>query len=173
MVNAIAIPKILIGTWSLLNTTPTDLNGVPKPPEEPGYGHHPTGQILYTPTHMSANIMSTDRAHRPASLAWPANTTEKLQNWAIVGRTTLHYAGPLTALEGSGDKNGRLIHGPLTVSNRPSWDGTPQERNYTLTEEEVTVEGEGGEVRKRLVLHLWARNETSKNIANLFWEKIA
>jgi len=114
--------------------------------------------------------MSTGPQHHPSTLTWPANTTEMLYNWAIVAKTSLHYAGPLTALEGSGNVTGRLIHGPLTVSSRPSWNGTDQARNYTLSEEVVRVES--GE-RKRLVLHLWGRNETTKEIANLFWEKIA
>jgi hypothetical protein len=122
---------------------------------------------------MSANIMSTDPSHRPKKLSWPANTTEVLQNWAIVGKTGLHYAGPVAALEGSNERNGSLIHGPLTVSSLPSWDGTPQARNYTLFEEEVVEEGQCGQVGKRLVLNLWARNETANEIATLFWEKIA
>jgi hypothetical protein len=121
---------------------------------------------------MSANIMSTAPQHRPAGLTWPANTTAMLYDWAIVTKTSLHYGGPLTALEGSGNETGRLIHGPLTVSSRPAWDGTAQARNYTLTEEVPDKEGESSK-KRRLVLHLWARNETSREIANLFWEKIA
>lgn len=151
------------------NNPSTDLNGIPKPKDINSY-ISPRGQILYTPTHMSANIMDTDPSRRPSDLQWPANTTELLYNWAIIAKSSLHYAGPLTALEGSDNKTGRLIHGPLLISSRPAWYETPQARNYTLVEESV---GNGDErKRTRLVLRLWARNETKGEIANLFWEKV-
>ncbi|RMZ67445.1 Lipocalin-like domain-containing protein [Pyrenophora seminiperda CCB06] len=123
----------LAGTYSLLNTSST-LNNVPIP--ESTYGQHPVGLLIYTAAgFMSATITATEPALRP-SVSFPYKANETDAEWALVGKHSIGYAGPLsinTAFPAN-ETNGQVFHGPLTVANVPTLAGERQPRNYTIVE---------------------------------------
>jgi len=128
-----------------------------------GLGHNPIGQITYDPNgYMSVGMISTTPGDIP-----PPRTPDKptYDDFAKVGEHILAYAGELhIAWDNSTVTSGRLYHGPLMMSSRTSWLGTNQTRNYDVT---MNATETGG----RDVLHLWLRNETSDQVANLFWAR--
>ena len=123
----------LAGTYSLLNTSST-LNNIPVP--ETTYGKHPVGLLTYTAAgFMSATITATEAAFRP-NVSFPYKANETDAEWALVGKHSIGYAGPLsvnTALPAN-ETSGQLFHGPLTVADVPTMVGEKEVRNYTVVE---------------------------------------
>ncbi|OAL47404.1 hypothetical protein IQ07DRAFT_115304 [Pyrenochaeta sp. DS3sAY3a] len=151
---------VLSGAWQLLNSTPTYLNGTLRPPSNTGI--YANGTLIYHPLgFMSANIIS----NTPSQIApvRPNNTAPTDEDYILIGKHTLSYAGGLHAWPGSNATHGTLTHGPLTMATAPKWRGTNQTRNYVLTK---------GGFEGRDVLHLWLRNEEEDSIANLHWARI-
>lgn len=110
---------------------------------------------------MSATIAATEPQFRPESLTFPYQANQSDEDWALVGKHTLGYAGPFTFINGSTSSSGTLIHGPLTVGNVPSWVGSNQTRNYT-------VFAEPGEA---VLLNVFSAR-TDGTIGELWWQKL-
>ncbi|EXF77918.1 hypothetical protein CFIO01_04172 [Colletotrichum fioriniae PJ7] len=128
------ILAILAGTYQLLNTSATR-DGVAVPDRT--YGSNPVGILSYSKSgFMSATITSTDPEDRPANLTFPFEDSQSDADWALVGKHSIGYAGPLRISDAfpANATFGQVIHGPLTVANVPSMAGGSQARNYTLYE---------------------------------------
>ncbi|KAK4195042.1 peptidase S8/S53 domain-containing protein [Triangularia verruculosa] len=117
-----AILSALAGTYELLNIT--------------------RSLLIYTSTgYMSAHMASFNVSELPengANMVWPPrNTTELDDAWAIVAKTTLAYAGGLSINPDvpSTKRSGAVLHGPLHVTNTPSWVGGTQKRNYRIVKQ--------------------------------------
>lgn len=126
-----AILEAIAGTYSLINTT-SALNGEPIPDE--AYGEHPVGIITYSKSGwMSATITATEPELRP-NLTFPFQPEDAETDWALVGKHSIGYAGPVTISRDipATPIRGQIFHGPLTVANVPSWVNTLQRRNYTI-----------------------------------------
>lgn len=94
---------------------------------------------------MSATIVATEPEFRPLNLTFPFQPTDSDADWALVGKHSIGYAGPLRVNPevASNETSGQVLHGPLVAANVPSWMGTSQKRNYTV----VVREEEGQGVR--------------------------
>ncbi|KAH3911465.1 hypothetical protein HBI56_103630 [Parastagonospora nodorum] len=133
----------LAGTYTLINTT-SALNGVSIP--DAAYGTAPIGILIYTSTGwMSATITATEPELRPPQLIFPFQANDTDADWALVGKHSIGYAGPLRLSDAipANLTHGQVFHGPLTVANVPSWKGQNQRRNFTVIEE-------GGETLLRI-----------------------
>ncbi|KXH64274.1 hypothetical protein CSAL01_06799 [Colletotrichum salicis] len=87
------ILAILAGTYQLLNTSATR-DGVAVPDRT--YGSNPVGILSYSKSgFMSATITSTDPEDRPANLTFPFEDSQSDADWALVGKHSIGYAGPL------------------------------------------------------------------------------
>jgi hypothetical protein len=84
---------------------------------------------------MSATITATEPELRP-NLTFPFQPEDSDTDWALVGKHSIGYAGPLRLSDAipANRTNGQVFHGPLTVANVPTWVGTSQRRNYTIYE---------------------------------------
>ena len=83
-----------------------------------------------------------------------------LIKWALVGRHSIGYAGPLqisTAIPAT-RTHGQVIHGPLTVANVPSMAGASHIRNYTLFDNGKTL--------------LIASQRDASNRGELWWKRL-
>jgi hypothetical protein len=129
------ILKAIAGTYTLVNTSSTH-NGesIPDLP----YGEHPVGLLIYTATGwMSATITATESAFLP-NLTFPYQANDTDADWALVGKHSIGYAGPLSI---NSDvpahlTEGQVFHGPLITANVPTWVGQSHRRNYTVVERE-------------------------------------
>lgn len=164
------------------------LNEVPVP--DAVYGSAPVGILTYSKSgFMSATITSTDLEDRPANLTFPYRDGQSdadvspnhprearfieifdlhiskkrvliLPKWALVGRHSIGYAGPLqisTAIPAT-RTHGQVIHGPLTVANVPSMAGASHVRNYTLFDNGKTL--------------LIASQRDAANRGELWWKRL-
>jgi hypothetical protein len=86
---------------------------------------------------MSATITATEPSFRPPQLTFPFKANDTDADWALVGKHSIGYAGPLRLSDGipANETHGQVWHGPLTVANVPSWAGESQRRNYTIVDE--------------------------------------
>ncbi|CAK1364330.1 hypothetical protein CB0940_08030 [Cercospora beticola] len=126
-----AILDALAGTYALINTT-SARDGVPIPDE--AYGERPVGIITYSKSGwMSATITATEPELRP-NLTFPFQPEDSDDDWALVGKHSIGYAGPITISRDipANTTSGQIFHGPLVVANVPSWQGALQRRNYTI-----------------------------------------
>jgi len=85
---------------------------------------------------MSATITATEPEFRPGNLTFPFLPEQSDADWALVGKHSIGYAGPLsvnTQLPAN-KTNGQVFHGPLTVANVPSMFNATHRRNYTVVE---------------------------------------
>jgi hypothetical protein len=105
--------------------------------------------------------------HRPADLVYPApaNDTQNMNKWALVGKHTLSYAGQVTVkvrsdAQENGEIQGELAHGPIIIANQPSWVGTTVYRNFTIFE-------------KDNLLKITAWSEALQMGNSLFWKKLS
>lgn len=108
-------------------------NGVPIPDE--AYGKAPVGILSYSKSgYMSATISATEPWLRPQELTFPFTANQSDADWALVGKHSIGYAGPLTISDAipATPTSGQLFHGPLVAANVPRWVGTKQLRNYTV-----------------------------------------
>ncbi|EKD17583.1 uncharacterized protein L3040_006704 [Drepanopeziza brunnea f. sp. 'multigermtubi'] len=124
----------LAGVYSLVNTSSTE-NDIPIP--DAVYGKNPVGLLIYTASgFMSATITATEPELRPDGLTFPYLPNQSDADWALVGRHSIGYAGPLSINTDlpANETHGQLFHGPLTVANVPSMVGIEQRRNYTVFE---------------------------------------
>ncbi|KAH7341191.1 Lipocalin-like domain-containing protein [Pyrenochaeta sp. MPI-SDFR-AT-0127] len=150
------IAAVLAGSWQLLNSTPTYLNGTKVPPGD--LGDNEVGLLIYDANgYMSANMASTEPEHQVPN---KENLTDF--DYSMIGRHTLSYAGELHVWNGSNETAGTLTHGPLTMATRPRWLSRNQTRNYIVSK--AAFEGKD-------VLHLWLRDEKEGKIANIFWAR--
>ncbi|KAH7311360.1 Lipocalin-like domain-containing protein [Stachybotrys elegans] len=132
MVNHTAILAALAGTYSLINTT-SYFNGDPIP--DAAYGAAPVGVIHYSKSgYMSATISATEPELRPQELTFPFTPDQDDADWALVGKHSIGYAGPLRISDAvpATAESGQVFHGPLIAANVPRWVGTSQVRNYTI-----------------------------------------
>jgi hypothetical protein len=97
---------------------------------------------------MSATITATEPWLRP-NLTFPYQVNDTDADWALVGKHSIGYAGPLRISDAipANETNGQVFHGPLTVANVPTWVNTSQRRNYTIYERE-----EEGNIAKYLLI---------------------
>lgn len=105
-------------------------------PDE-AYGEDPVGILTYSRSgFMSATITATEEHLRPENLTFPFQPEHSDEDWALVGKHSIGYAGPFTINEEvpATPTHGQIFHGPLTVANVPSWVGSKQRRTYTLYE---------------------------------------
>ncbi|OHF02911.1 hypothetical protein CORC01_01669 [Colletotrichum orchidophilum] len=142
------ILAILAGTYQLLNTSATR-DGVTVPDRT--YGSNPVGILSYSKSgFMSATITSTNPEDRPANLTFPFEDSQSDADWALVGKHSIGYAGPLRISDAipANATFGQVLHGPLTVANVPSMAGGSQARNYTLYEDgkilRISTQRDGG-----------------------------
>jgi hypothetical protein len=86
---------------------------------------------------MSATITATEPSFRPPQLTFPFSPNDTDADWALVGKHSIGYAGPLRLSDAipANETHGQVFHGPLQVANVPSWVGQSHRRNYTITEE--------------------------------------
>ncbi|KAF2207093.1 hypothetical protein CERZMDRAFT_115421 [Cercospora zeae-maydis SCOH1-5] len=134
-----AILDALAGTYSLVNTT-SARDGVPIPDD--AYGKKPVGIITYSKSGwMSVSITATEPEWRPENLTFPFQPEDSDHDWALVGKHSIGYAGPVTISRDipANTTSGQIFHGPLVVANVPSWQGALHRRNYTIHK---TGEGE-------------------------------
>lgn len=110
---------------------------------------------------MSATIAATEPGFRPENLTFPFQASQLDEDWALVGKHTLAYAGPFTFMEGSTNSSGTVVHGPLTVGNVPSWVGSNQSRNYTV------FAGQD----EALLLNIFSAR-TDGTVGELWWQKL-
>ncbi|KAI1857547.1 uncharacterized protein JN550_013180 [Neoarthrinium moseri] len=126
----------LAGAWSLVNKTSYFPNGTISPPSNDPLGSKPVGIIAYTSTGwVTMNSMATEPALRPDWLTWPPQDNQTDADWAVLGRHTYSYAGPVTDVVPRYPTAGSLVHGPLTFSNIPAQVGTAQHRDYELLDD--------------------------------------
>lgn len=98
-------------------------------------GRAPVGLLSYSASgYILMNSMATEPAFRPQSLTYPAQDNQTDAEWALVGRHTYSYAGPVTIVREDTPTTGALIHGPLVVADVPSMVGSNQSRTYALLE---------------------------------------
>ena len=112
---------------------------------------------------MSANLQSTDAEDRPptdlGSFPPENNDTDTLWEWALMGAHTLSYAGPFSIVWADEEKLvGEAIHGPLTMSMNPVWEGSEQKRNFSVLED--------GNV-------LWITGTTNSGSSELYWRRLS
>ncbi|EMF16921.1 uncharacterized protein SEPMUDRAFT_137655 [Sphaerulina musiva SO2202] len=165
--NTTNIVAALAGTYALVNTSST-LNGVPVP--DRAYGENPIGLLTYTSSgFMSATIAATEEELRPANLTFPYNESDPVEDWALVGKHTLAYAGPWSISPDipASNTSGRLIHGPLWVANVPSWVDSQQRRNYTVF---TSTSGDGFPAGTKL-LRIDSRRDGG-NAGVLWWRSV-
>ncbi|KAI8933868.1 hypothetical protein NX059_009566 [Plenodomus lindquistii] len=157
------IYKAIAGTYTLLNTSST-ANFIPVP--DRAYGTAPVGILIYTATgFMSATITATEPELRP-NLTFPFNFNDTDADWALVGKHSIGYAGPLriNAALPANETSGQVFHGPLTVANVPTWQGDSQPRNYTVIDQE-----EEGEMVRYLRI---GSDRGNGNRGVLWWKRI-
>ncbi|KAI1206930.1 uncharacterized protein F4807DRAFT_437713 [Annulohypoxylon truncatum] len=127
--------KALTGSWLYLNVTTYYDNGTIAHSEEPTLGKFPVGMLTYQPTWMSATFMSSRPEDRPpdlninsaAALAGPDD------EWALIGKHTMAYAGPWRVSQTTEDKEvGQIAHGPIRVAWLPSWVGGTLVKDYEI-----------------------------------------
>lgn len=110
--------------------------------------------------YMSASMTTTDADQYPPNRS-PLPMTQ--EDYVLIGQHTLVYAGELHVVwENSSATVGRLTHGPVIMTNKPSWLGTSMIRNY------VVIEG-GEEFGGRNLLRLWSRDEAKDIVSNIYW----
>ncbi|CBX97586.1 hypothetical protein IAQ61_001204 [Plenodomus lingam] len=159
------ILQALAGTYTLVNTSST-LNNVPVP--DLAYGAAPVGLLTYTAAgYMSATITATEPELRPSHLIFPFRANDSDSDWALVGKHSIGYAGPLRISTDvpANETQGQVFHGPLTVANVPSWAGQSQRRNYTIVDR--MEEG-----RRERYLRIGSERGNG-NRGVLWWRKIA
>ncbi|KAI1450089.1 hypothetical protein F5Y02DRAFT_172250 [Annulohypoxylon stygium] len=133
--------KALTGSWLYLNVTTYYDNGTIAHSEEATLGKNPVGMLTYQPTWMSATFMSARPEDRPPSLdtnlpSLPGPDDE----WALIGKHTMAYAGPWHVSQTTEDKEvGQLTHGPTWVAWLPSWVGRTLVKDYKLYDEGATL----------------------------------
>ncbi|KAK4666213.1 hypothetical protein QC763_405740 [Podospora pseudopauciseta] len=133
-----AIMNFLAGTYSLLNNTQWR-NGTQV--SDP-WGEKPAGLITYTRYgYMSAVMNSMEPDMRPPDIQWPPNTGGSIDDWALIGKTSLSYAGPfsLNTSVPLTKFRGQVLHGPVTTASIPRFVGQIQRRNYTVIEQDGEV----------------------------------
>ncbi|KAF2707948.1 hypothetical protein K504DRAFT_492539 [Pleomassaria siparia CBS 279.74] len=161
MVNPSKILTALAGTYSLLNTSSYHL-GVAIP--DASYGTAPVGILMYSAAgYMSATITATENEFRPGNLTFPFLLGQSDLDWALIGKHSIGYAGPLsvnTALPAT-KTNGQVFHGPLVVANVPNMAGATHKRNYTVVER-----GDG------TYLRIGSQREGGYT-GELWWKKVA
>lgn len=99
------------------------------------WGTGAIGLITYTPEgFMAATLATNDPDLLPKNVTSPPQAGQTDEDWALVGRHTLSYAGHWSINETfPSDKNsGQILHGPLTVANIPTWIGMTQRRTYNV-----------------------------------------
>lgn len=166
MVNASEILTALAGTYALVNTS-SFFQGTPIP--DASYGSAPVGLLIYTATgFMSATITATEPEFRPTNLTFPFLPNQTDSDWALVGKHSIGYAGPLRVnLDLPANKtSGQVFHGPLTVANVPSMVNATQRRNYT-----VVREG-GGNGNGSVLLRIGSERGGGFT-GELWWRKVA
>ncbi|KAK3998189.1 hypothetical protein QBC44DRAFT_805 [Cladorrhinum sp. PSN332] len=127
--------KAIAGTYALHNYT-IIRDGVPGLVRWWGTGID--GVISYSPTGwVTTTMRSNDPTLLPQNLAYPPQEGQLDSDWAMIGRSSLAYAGPYT-VNVTSKTTGSIAHGPLIAGSIPSTMGNVLVRNYTI----VKIEGE-------------------------------
>jgi hypothetical protein len=77
------------------------------------------------------SLRSSDAALLPLNLTYPPRDDQLDSDWAKIGKTTLSYWGPYTAVPTT-ELTGSVVHGPLVGSHVPRSVGSTLQRNYTV-----------------------------------------
>lgn len=124
--------------------------------------------ITYTAEgYMSATLATTDPAYLPKNITFPAQAGQSDEEWALIGKHTLFYAGKFSINETfpSDKRSGQVLHGPIEVSSIPSLIGSFMKREY-----EVDYDEWGKIEFLRLVLR---GSASSGYVSALLWKKLA
>jgi hypothetical protein len=134
-------------------------NGTLVTTPDPMLGAHAIGMLTYSASgYMAMTSMASEPELRPASLTYPAQDNQTDAEWAMVGRHTFSYAGPVTIMREDTPETGSLMHGPLIVADVPSMVSTNQSRSYEMLEGGMMLRL--SVTRERGVVHLlWQRLE--------------
>jgi len=83
---------------------------------------------------MSATLATTDPSYIPQNLTFPAREGQSIEDWALVGKHTLFYAGHFSINETfpSDKRSGQLLHGPIMVASVASLIGGFMKREYEV-----------------------------------------
>ncbi|KAK4149776.1 Lipocalin-like domain-containing protein [Chaetomidium leptoderma] len=125
----------LAGTYSLINSTPWR-NGTESPSP---WGRNPVGLLTYTRYgYMSANMAATEENVRPLNIRWPPKDTDADEDWVLVGRHAMSYAGVFSINQSvpATKFGGQLVHGPMIAASVPAMVGSTSGRNYAVHERE-------------------------------------
>ncbi|KAH6849675.1 Lipocalin-like domain-containing protein [Chaetomium sp. MPI-CAGE-AT-0009] len=125
----------LAGTYSLINSTAWR-NGTQLPSS---WGSNPVGLLTYTRYgYMAANMAATDENLRPVNISWPAKDTDADEDWALVGKHAMSYAGlfSISPSVPATKYSGQLLHGPMIAASVPAMVGSTSKRNYVVYERE-------------------------------------
>lgn len=106
------------------------------------WGDNPSGLITYTRYgYMLAVMNSNEPEVRPQNLRWPPNDTDNIEDWGLVGKSSLSYAGPFSFNMSVPltKYNGQILHGPVTTASVPTMMGTTQRRNFEVIEQDGVI----------------------------------
>ncbi|KAK3332376.1 hypothetical protein B0T19DRAFT_101404 [Cercophora scortea] len=124
----------LAGTYLIQNST-TLINGT-RAVDNFVWGTTLHGIISYTASgYVSALLTTGDARFMPQNLTFPYKDDQPDSEWALVGKHTLAYVGPVrieNTTTNSSRESGTVVHGPLMVCDIPSYVGVELRREYTL-----------------------------------------
>ncbi|WP_254413285.1 lipocalin-like domain-containing protein [Dyadobacter diqingensis] len=140
----------LVGLWSLVDVENTQADGSTSLP----YGNEPVGLLVLDKSGTYA--IQILKASRPKVMAGDKNKATPEENAALVQGNNSHF-GTYTV-----DKIKRTITFRVTHAFYPNWEGTVQERFYTLANNElkyiVTNTTNGGSITAAVVWKKIASN---------------
>jgi hypothetical protein len=133
--NALAQAKSIAGAWMLVTNVSTDASGK----KEATYGEKPMGQIVFSPNGRYTLLISKPDVPKVAANNRVKGTPE--ENKAVVGGTLSHYGSYKV------DDKAKAIVFNIEASTFPNWNGTQQQRPYSMTGDELkwtTPQSSGG-----------------------------
>jgi hypothetical protein len=125
--------KSLVGTWTIVTTDTIDESGK----RTPTFGPNPRGLLVFTADGRYSLILA--RTTLPKFTSNNRNTGTPSENQTIVAGSLAHF-GKYTA-------DDKKFTFQVETCTFPNWDGTTQERPYTVTSEELkysTAAASGG-----------------------------
>jgi hypothetical protein len=127
--------KSIAGAWMLVTNVTTDASGK----KEATYGEKPMGQIVFAPNGRYTLVIS--RADIPKVAANNRLKGTPDENKAVVGGTLSHYGSYKV------DDKAKAIVFNIEGSSFPNWNGTQQQRPYSVKGDELhwtTPQSSGG-----------------------------
>jgi hypothetical protein len=113
--------KSLAGAWTLVSNVSTDASGK----KEATYGEKPMGQIVFSADGRYTLLITKPDIPKVAANNRTKGTTE--ENKAVVGGSLAHYGTYKV------DDKAKAIVFNIESSTFPNWNGTTQQRPYTMS----------------------------------------